>query len=166
MLLRVVVPAGFMPSSLSEGWYLALCPDGVPVAWMVEFLGHDHHGSAATAAPALDAVSSGHSHHAPHAHHGHHDQHEMSMGAAAAVDADTAAAESHSDATIVAEVAASMADCDFASGVASADLSAGLQTLASVAIAATAVIDSSRQLALPRPWRRFLARAPPPFLPN
>ena len=28
IILRVLVPAGFMPAPLSDGWYLSLCPQG------------------------------------------------------------------------------------------------------------------------------------------
>jgi hypothetical protein len=42
MLLRVLVPAGYMPSDLDDGWYLKLCPDGMPVSVMVALFGHEH----------------------------------------------------------------------------------------------------------------------------
>jgi len=43
MLLRVAVPVGFMPSSLADGWYLKLCPDGMSDSAMMALLGqHDH----------------------------------------------------------------------------------------------------------------------------
>ncbi len=47
LLLRVAVPVGFMPSSVGHGWYLELCPDGMPVSLMVELYGehHAHHGA-------------------------------------------------------------------------------------------------------------------------
>ena len=50
MLLRIAVPAGFMPDDVSGGWYLKLCPDGLPASVMAALLGHAHH-----------------------AHHAHHD---------------------------------------------------------------------------------------------
>jgi hypothetical protein len=42
LLLRVAVPAGFMPASADDGWYLKLCPDGVPTEIMEALFGHDH----------------------------------------------------------------------------------------------------------------------------
>ena len=46
MALRVMVPVGFMPSSTANGWYLELCPDGLPTQVMVALFGehHAHHG--------------------------------------------------------------------------------------------------------------------------
>lgn len=46
MALRVMVPVGFMPSSTANGWYLELCPDGLPAHVMVALFGehHAHHG--------------------------------------------------------------------------------------------------------------------------
>lgn len=47
MLLRVVIPVGFMPSGITGGWYLELCPDGMPEQVMVAIFGehHAHHGT-------------------------------------------------------------------------------------------------------------------------
>ena len=47
MLLRVVIPVGFMPSGITGGWYLELCPDGMPEHVMVALYGehHAHHGA-------------------------------------------------------------------------------------------------------------------------
>lgn len=48
MLLRIAVPAGYMPSSLAEGWYLKLCPDGISASVMMALMGqqdHSHHHS-------------------------------------------------------------------------------------------------------------------------
>jgi hypothetical protein len=42
LLLRVAVPAGYMPASVSGGWYLQLCPDGVPATVMAALSGHAH----------------------------------------------------------------------------------------------------------------------------
>jgi hypothetical protein len=47
--LRLLVPAGSMPSSVADGWYLSLCPDGLPPAALAALLGepeatHHHHG--------------------------------------------------------------------------------------------------------------------------
>jgi hypothetical protein len=58
MLLRVVIPSGYMPSSLADGWYLQFCPDGIPSAVMALLIGddshhHHHHGDMA------DAMKSG-----------------------------------------------------------------------------------------------------------
>ena len=45
LLLRVMVPAGLMPADTDSGWYLKICPDGMPVAVMVAVFGdqHAHH---------------------------------------------------------------------------------------------------------------------------
>ena len=51
LLLRVLVPAGFMPTDVSGGWYLEICPDGLTPAAMQVFMGDDHQY---------------------HHHHGHH----------------------------------------------------------------------------------------------
>ena len=47
LLLRVAIPSGFMPSSVSDGWFLQLCPDGLPTHVMVALFGehHFHRGS-------------------------------------------------------------------------------------------------------------------------
>ncbi len=46
VLLRVLVPSGYMPSNVSEGWYLKLCHHGL-TAEVVQILlgdhGHHHH---------------------------------------------------------------------------------------------------------------------------
>ena len=46
LLVRVAIPTGFMPSSMDDGWYLQLCPDGMPAHVMVALFGedHSHHG--------------------------------------------------------------------------------------------------------------------------
>ena len=48
LLLRVAIPVGFMPSGISGGWYLELCPDGMPEHVMVALYGehHAHPGAA------------------------------------------------------------------------------------------------------------------------
>lgn len=48
MLLRVAIPTGFMPSSINDGWFLQLCPDGMPTHVMVALFGkhHLHHGDS------------------------------------------------------------------------------------------------------------------------
>lgn len=43
LVLRVAVPGGFMPADLDDGWFLKLCPDGMPMSVMMALLGHDHH---------------------------------------------------------------------------------------------------------------------------
>lgn len=43
LVLRVAVPAGFMPTNLDDGWFLKLCPDGMSMSVMTALLGHDHH---------------------------------------------------------------------------------------------------------------------------
>lgn len=47
LLLRVMIPVGFMPSTVAGGWYLELCPDGMPEHVMVTLYGehHAHHGA-------------------------------------------------------------------------------------------------------------------------
>ena len=47
--LRVLVPVGYMPSAVSGGWILQLCPDGLSPQVMARLLGgghahHHHHG--------------------------------------------------------------------------------------------------------------------------
>jgi len=42
-LLRLVVPLGTMPAALSDGWFLQLCPDGLPGPVMARLLGETHH---------------------------------------------------------------------------------------------------------------------------
>jgi hypothetical protein len=43
--LRVLVPVGYMPSAVSGGWILQLCPDGLSPQVMARLLGggHAHH---------------------------------------------------------------------------------------------------------------------------
>jgi len=43
LLLRVLVPAGYMPAALASGWYLSLCPHGMPNPAAVAALGHSMH---------------------------------------------------------------------------------------------------------------------------
>lgn len=43
VLLRIAVPAGFMPAEISGGWYLQLCPDGLSATVVAALLGHAHH---------------------------------------------------------------------------------------------------------------------------
>lgn len=65
LLLRVLVPAGYMPAPVADGWPLQLCPDGMPMAAMRALLGdghhhHRHHGGPAAFAAAnagADAVA-------------------------------------------------------------------------------------------------------------
>lgn len=48
MALRVLVPAGLMPSALAEnGWYLSICPDGLPAHVAHALFGHAHHTDGA-----------------------------------------------------------------------------------------------------------------------
>lgn len=47
LLLRVLVPVGFMPASVSDGWYLQWCPGSTPgsvLAALLDHGGHQHHG--------------------------------------------------------------------------------------------------------------------------
>ena len=39
VLVQSMYPSGFMPSSLADGWPMALCPQGLPMG----FLSDDHH---------------------------------------------------------------------------------------------------------------------------
>ncbi|MEM9620901.1 MAG: hypothetical protein AAF993_04580 [Pseudomonadota bacterium] len=41
--LHIFVPPGFMPASVSDGWYLKWCPDGMPAEVMHALFGHAHH---------------------------------------------------------------------------------------------------------------------------
>lgn len=45
LLLRTLVPAGYMPAPLTNGWPVQICPDGLPLAAVEALLGqaHDHH---------------------------------------------------------------------------------------------------------------------------
>ncbi|MEQ9022679.1 MAG: hypothetical protein RLN82_07960 [Pseudomonadales bacterium] len=46
MLLRILVPTGYMPGSLASGWFLVLCPDGISSSTMAVLMGesgHHHH---------------------------------------------------------------------------------------------------------------------------
>lgn len=48
LLLRTLVPAGYMPAPLTSGWPVQICPDGLPLAAVEALLGqahgHHHHG--------------------------------------------------------------------------------------------------------------------------
>ncbi|MEQ8857466.1 MAG: hypothetical protein RIC56_02355 [Pseudomonadales bacterium] len=66
LLLRVLVPAGYMPAALADGWLLQLCPDGLPAATVQALLGpshqhHEHHapphGAPNDLAAADDAIA-------------------------------------------------------------------------------------------------------------
>lgn len=52
--LRVLVPGGYMPASVADGWYLQWCPDGVSVEVLEALFGQSAAGDSA------------------HAHHLHH----------------------------------------------------------------------------------------------
>jgi hypothetical protein len=61
MLLRILVPTGYMPGSLASGWYLVLCPDGISSSTMAVLMGesghhhhHASHGSHGKATPTLN----------------------------------------------------------------------------------------------------------------
>ncbi len=41
--LQVVVPPGFMPASVDDGWHLKWCPDGMSTELMHALFGHAHH---------------------------------------------------------------------------------------------------------------------------
>jgi len=43
LLLRAIVPAGYMPGSLERGTWFELCPEGLPVAVIAAFAGDHHH---------------------------------------------------------------------------------------------------------------------------
>lgn len=63
LLLRAMIPAGFMPAAIGGGFPLQVCPSGLPDGALArlagEHGGHSHHGH--------------HGHHANHANHGGHD---------------------------------------------------------------------------------------------
>lgn len=42
-LLRLLVPAGYMPAPLSSGWPVQICPDGLPASAVHALLGQSHH---------------------------------------------------------------------------------------------------------------------------
>ncbi|MCK5326934.1 MAG: DUF2946 family protein [Woeseiaceae bacterium] len=44
MLLRAVIPAGYMPASMGSGLLFELCPDGLPSGVSFASVGHDHAG--------------------------------------------------------------------------------------------------------------------------
>lgn len=56
-LLRVAVPAGFMPASVADGWYLKLCSDGISDAVMMALLGQSDHHHQHADAPGHDSGS-------------------------------------------------------------------------------------------------------------
>jgi len=58
LALRVVIPAGFMPASISDGWFIQLCPQGLSPAAM-ELL-HPGHGQNRTDHNDHDAHHAGH----------------------------------------------------------------------------------------------------------
>jgi hypothetical protein len=43
LVLRLLVPVGTMPAALADGWFLKLCPDGLPVETLARLLGESHH---------------------------------------------------------------------------------------------------------------------------
>jgi len=61
LMLRVVIPAGLMPSAVGDGWPLKICPDGISVELMVELFGdaHAHHKAEGDANFAQCEFSSG-----------------------------------------------------------------------------------------------------------
>lgn len=115
MLLRIAVPAGYMPAALADGWYLQLCPDGLSAAAMVALFGegHRHHGVGvgtghAAATPA--APTGGDSGHAHHHHHAHPE---------ATADAPSPAAEALTN-TAAWSPDAGIFNCDLGAGLAAA----------------------------------------------
>lgn len=42
-LLRLLVPAGYMPAAVDSGWPLQLCGDGIPAEVMAHLTGAHHH---------------------------------------------------------------------------------------------------------------------------
>lgn len=61
LALRVLVPAGLMPASGENGWYLEICPEGLPLEVMVQVFGdhhaHHHHHHAADAQSETSAAT-------------------------------------------------------------------------------------------------------------
>ena len=45
LVLRFAIPAGYMPAELSGGWYLMICPHGLPQTAITALYGgaHSHH---------------------------------------------------------------------------------------------------------------------------
>ena len=89
------MPQGYMPVAVAGGWYLELCPDGIPVATVAALFGDlsqhhhsasDHEGMPSHADMHEETLSHGHEHsnhkqesatvHADHSQHaaeeGHH----------------------------------------------------------------------------------------------
>jgi len=62
LLLRAMIPAGFMPAAIGAGFPLQVCPSGLPDGALQRLAGahanHDHND-----------------HHGHQGHHAHHDQH-------------------------------------------------------------------------------------------
>ena len=60
LVLRALVPAGFMPANVGGGWFLQICPEGVPAAIMRAWTSQ---------APAAESHHAHHNHvHAAHNH--------------------------------------------------------------------------------------------------
>jgi hypothetical protein len=106
LLMRVLVPAGYMPVAVAGGWYLELCPDGIPVDTVAALFGEsahshssttDHHDMSVPAGMSMEASHDSHSsptgqpnagqghpgHHSHSAHNTHtgHEQHQVVQAA-------------------------------------------------------------------------------------
>ncbi len=64
--LRALVPVGFMPAAVGQGWFLQLCPQGMSEAAMAVLLGKQHHhhhhqtqGKAQSASPVQCELGGG-----------------------------------------------------------------------------------------------------------
>ena len=56
LTFQVLVPVGFMPASVADGWYIEFCPDGLPTPTLVALYGahHAHHGAVHHAHPGVE----------------------------------------------------------------------------------------------------------------
>jgi len=52
LMLQGLAPPGYMPGSLSSGWPVMLCPEGLPKGFLSG--GHHHHGHHQAAGGAAD----------------------------------------------------------------------------------------------------------------
>lgn len=51
LILRALIPLGYMPGNIFAGEFMVLCPSGVPASFTMA-LGHHHHGQDTTAVDA------------------------------------------------------------------------------------------------------------------
>ena len=79
LLLRALVPAGFMAAPIAEGWLLQLCPSGMAMSSYMALTGveaqseQDHSRHAGHSKHANHSDHSDHSDHSEHSAHGDSD---------------------------------------------------------------------------------------------